>query len=283
MKICVIIPLYNEELYLEKTLDSFINQIQNVDKLILVNDNSSDNTNSIAKNYSKKYDWIELVQNNSANKHIPGKKVINAFYNGLETISKNDYELIGKFDGDIELPPIYFKRIREMFSENKSVGIAGGNLYIHDKGKWIFENISNKKKVRGPIKTYRKECFDDIGGLKKSIGWDTVDELLAQYHGWQICTDESLHVKHLKPTGNTYTKASRHKQGEAFYKLRYGVVLTIIASAKLSYKKRSFDYFIDCLRGYAKAKNSAVEPIVSKKEGSFIRKLRWTGIKKKIL
>tara|TARA_R100000479_G_scaffold85403_1_gene41504 strand:- start:23115 stop:23948 length:834 start_codon:yes stop_codon:yes gene_type:complete len=276
-------PLYNEELNLTKTLDSFVNQTHQVDKLVLVNDNSSDKTNFIANSYSKKHDWIELIQNHSTNEHKPGRKVINAFYCGLKSVSQNDYDIIGKFDGDLVLPRIYFKRIQEIFSRNKFVGIAGGNLYIQNKNKWVFENISDKRKVRGPIKAYRKECFKDIDGLKKSIGWDTVDELLAQYHGWEICTDETLHVKHLKPTGKTYTKASRYKQGEAFYKLRYGFVLTSIASAKLSLKKKSFSYFIDCIRGYLKAKRSNISPIVSEKEGVFIRKLRWNGIKKKIL
>ena len=31
------------------------------------------------------------------------------------------------------------------------------------------------------------------------MGWDTVDELLAKYYGWQILTDKTLKVKHLKP------------------------------------------------------------------------------------
>ncbi len=171
----------------------------------------------------------------------------------------------------------------EIFSINKKIGIAGGNLYINSGNDWIFENISNKKKVRGPIKLYRKECFNEIGGLKKSIGWDTVDELLAQYHGWQISTDESLQVKHLKPTGKAYANIAKYKQGEAFYKMRYGFLLCSIASAKLAFNKKNFLFFIFCIQGYVKAKGNKLPFIVSKKEGVFIRKLRWKGIKNKLL
>ena len=49
--------------------------------------------------------------------------------------------------------------------------------------KWIYENIAAKTHVRGPIKAYRAECFNDINALKSSIGWDTVDVLLAQKKG----------------------------------------------------------------------------------------------------
>src|SRR5690606_9265818 len=123
-------------------------------------------------------------------------------------------------------------------------------------------------------KAYRKECFEQIKGLKNAMGWDTVDELLAQYHGWKIKTDTSLRVKHLKPTVKVYSKTSKYKQGEAFYKMRYGFWLTFIASAKLAAKKDNFQFFMDSMKGYFKAKSQNLEYIVSEDEGKFIRNLR---------
>ena len=35
--------------------------------------------------------------------------------------------------------------------------------------KWIYENIAAKTHVRGPIKAYRAECFDDINVLKSYL------------------------------------------------------------------------------------------------------------------
>ena len=109
-----------------------------------------------------------------------------------------------------------------------------------------------------------------------------MDELLARYHGWKVKTDTSLHVKHLKPTGKVYSKASKYKQGEAFYKMRYGFWLTLIASAKLAFKKKSFSFFIDSMRGYFKAKKSNLEYLLSEEEGKFVRKLRWKKIREKL-
>jgi hypothetical protein len=114
------------------------------------------------------------------------------------------------------------------------------------------------------------------------MGWDTVDELLAQFHGWEITTNINLHVKHLKPTGASYSKATKHKQGEAFYRMRYGFLLTNIASAKLAWNKRSFSFYMNCLQGYWKAQRKNVPFIVSVEEGKFIKTLRWKNIKNKL-
>jgi len=282
MDILIIIPVHNEDKYLLRSLGSLVEQTLLPKKIIVVNDNSTDDTQKIIDSFVSKYDFICTTHNTSESRHQPGAKVIDAFYQGLD-LEKGEFDLIGKFDGDIVLPSNYFERMVSIFDLNNDVGIAGGNLYIEKNESWEFENISKKTKVRGPIKLYRKECFRDIGGLKKSIGWDTVDELLAQFHGWKIQTDANLKVKHLKPTGISYTENAKYKQGEAFYRMRYGFLLSTIAAAKLAFKKRSLRHFLYTLQGYLKASNKKLIFIVSKEEGKFIRALRWKGIKNKIL
>ncbi|MFT4802471.1 MAG: cellulose synthase/poly-beta-1,6-N-acetylglucosamine synthase-like glycosyltransferase [Flavobacteriaceae bacterium] len=282
MNICIIIPAYNEGDYIANTLQSLVNQTYPIKEIVVVNDNSTDNTRSIIDSFSKKHPFIKSTITKSEAIHLPGEKIINAFYFGLDQIAINEYDFIGKFDADIILPNNYFENLITIFNSNKKIGIAGGNLYIKKRNNWVFESISNKKKVRGPIKLYRKECFKQIGGLKKAIGWDTIDELLAQYHGWEIKTDESLHVKHLKPTGANYSKKAKYKQGEAFYKMRYGLLLSFIASAKLAFNKKSFSFFLNTIFGFLNAYHKSLAFIVTKKEGVFIRNLRWKGIKKKL-
>lgn len=282
MNSCVIIPIFNEASHLENVLNSFVQQTQLPDKLILVDDNSTDSSYAICQAFAEKYNWIDAVKNSSAAHHEPGKKVINAFYFGLNTIHLNDYDLIGKFDGDILLPPHYFSTLVALFESDEKIGIAGGNLYIEKKGDWIFEAISGKDKVRGPIKLYRTSCFKQIGGLKKSIGWDTVDGLLAQYYDWKIATDKTLIVKHLKPTGQNYDKSALRKQGETFYKLRYGIVITSIASAKLAIKTGKPQLVFNYLNGFIKAKAKKLPYLVDEKQGRFIRKLRWKKMRSRL-
>ena len=66
------------------------------------------------------------------------------------------------------------------------------------------------------------------------------------------------------------------------YKMRYGVVITLISALKLAFKKRSFSLFKDYLAGYFKAKREKIDFLVTKKEGEFIRDLRWKGMLNKL-
>ena len=246
-----------------------------------MNDSSTDRTQDIVNQYAASHSFIHLVQVNSNSKHEPGSKVVRAFYKGLEQTDAS-YDVICKFDADLIFPQHYLEKISELFQQNEKVGMAGGFCYTEKNNDWVLENLTNKDHIRGALKAYRKDCFEEIGQLKRAMGWDTIDELLAQYHGWEVATDETLHVKHLKPTGATYTKAAKYKQGEAFYKMRYGWALTQIAAIKLAQRKNSLSFYYNCMRGYLKAKNTKAPFLVTKAEGAFIRKLRWKNIRKKV-
>lgn len=282
MEICVIIPSYNEEKYIEQTLNSLINQTLPAKKIVIVNDNSTDGSVGIMTAFAKAHSFISIINTDQFSQHLPGSKVINAFNTGLKHLGTS-YDIICKFDADLIFPPDYLEKIAHVFNENPRAGMVGGFCYIESQGKWILENLTNMDHIRGALKAYRRECFEQIGGLKQAMGWDTVDELLAKFYGWQTITLQELKVKHLKPTGNTYTNAAKYKQGEAFYRLRYGTLLTIIASLKLAIRKGNIAFFRGYLKGYLKAKQAKKEPLVSEEAGKFIRSVRWKGIKNKIL
>jgi glycosyltransferase involved in cell wall biosynthesis len=280
MKIYIVIPAHNEEASIDRTLVSLVNQSLLPDRVVVVNDNSTDGTRDIVDRYVKKYQWITLVNTTAVGQHLPGAKIINAFYKGLESLDEN-YDLICKFDADLIFPAHYLETLVSHFNDNEQLGMVAGLCYIEKNGQWKLESLTRKDHIRGALKTYRKACFHDIGQLKRSMGWDTVDELLAKYHGWQIHTDETLQVKHLKPTGTDYGKASKYLQGEAMYKMRYGLIITFLSALKLAYKKRSISLFIDYMSGYFKARSNKLDFLVSRNQGKFIRKLRWQGITKR--
>ena len=281
LKFYIIIPAHNEGDYIDKTLQSLVEQTLLPTKVVVVNDNSNDNTQSIVEDYVSEYNWMRLVNSTSSNEHLPGSKIINAFNKGLSTLDTN-YDVICKFDADLIFPNDYLEKIAHHFKSNLKLGMASGFCYVEKNGKWVLENLTRKDHIRGALKAYRKDCFLDIGKLKSSMGWDTVDELLAKYNGWNILTDDSLHVKHLKPTGESYNKASKYLQGKAMYKMRYGFWITLISAIKLASKKGSFRLFIDYMEGYYKAKSLNTAFLVSKDEGKFIRQLRWKQIKSKL-
>ena len=281
MNISIIIPAHNEESAIGLTLESLVKQTLLPKEIIVVNDNSTDATKSIVEDFQQKFNFIKLVNVTSSNQHLPGTKIINAFYKGFDIINE-DYEVICKFDADLIFPLNYLETLAFHFNKNKKLGMVAGYCYIQKDTNWVLENITGKDHIRGALKAYKKDCFDAIGQLKKAMGWDTIDELLAKFYGWELKLDETLKVKHLKPTGANYNKDAKHLQGEAMYKMRYGFNLTLLTALKMGLKKKSFRYFKDYIIGYLKAKKQKPDYLITPEQGKFIRALRWKGVKEKL-
>jgi glycosyltransferase involved in cell wall biosynthesis len=281
MNYYIVIPTYNEEAFIALTLQSLISQTVLPKKVVVVNDNSTDKTAEIVLTFAKDNPFITLVNKTSEAIHLPGSKVIQAFQKGFETLDE-DYDLIVKIDADLIFPSNYFETIIKHFQSDSAIGMVGGFCYIEKNGDWILENLTDKDHIRGALKAYRKETFQQIGGLKPAMGWDTVDELLCKYYNWKVVTDSTLHVKHLKPTGANYNKTARYKQGEAFYTLGYGFWITAIASAKLSMMKKKPLLFLDYINGFWKAKKAKTPLLVTKEQARFIRNYRLQKMKEKL-
>ena len=281
MKYYIIIPAHNEEQFIGLTLNSLLSQTVLPSKIVVVNDNSTDKTETIVDDFVSKNAIISLVNTTSDAIHLPGSKVIRAFQKGFETLN-NDYDVIVKLDADLILPENYFETIISIFNSDKKIGMAGGFAFIEKNHEWILENLTDKDHIRGAFKAYRKACFQEIGGLRPAMGWDTVDELLAKFYGWKVVTNQNLKVKHLKPTGANYNKTARYKQGEAFYSLGYGFFITAIASLKLAFLKKKPLLFFDYIKGFQRAKSNKKPLLVTVEQAKFIRNYRWKKMKQKL-
>ena len=281
MNYYIIIPAYNEEKYIALTLQSILSQTVLPKKIVVVNDNSTDKTAEIVSTFIKENPFFIIINSTSEAIHLPGSKVIQAFHKGFDSLD-NNYDFIVKLDADLILPNNYFETIISHFKSDSTIGMVGGFAYIEKNGSWILENLTDKDHIRGAFKAYRKECLLQIGNLKPSMGWDTVDELLCKFYHWKVVTDASLKVKHLKPTGANYNKTARYKQGEAFYTLGYGFFITAIASAKLALMKKKPLLFIDYIIGFWKAKTANKSLLVTPEQARFIRKYRLQKMKEKL-
>lgn len=278
----IVIPIHNEEAYLESTLNSILGQTLLPKKVILVNDNSTDSTETIINSFSSKHSIFQKLNIISTTQHMPGSKVINAFNKGFNVLDEN-FDFIVKLDADIILPKNYFEVIGSHLKKEPKLGICGGFIYEqNDCGEWILNHPMDKDHVRGAIKAYSNACFNAIGGLKNAMGWDTVDELLAKYHGFLIQTDLTLKVKHLRPTGKAYNKKAKRLQGKAMYSMRYGFLITCIASIKMAAKNKSIKSFWNNIIGFMNAAYNNAPYLVNEVEGKFIRQLRWKNIKRKL-
>lgn len=282
MKYYVIIPAHNEADFIQNTLHSLVNQSLIPKKVIVVNDHSTDATESIIDQFAKQYPYIVKCNVESTDQHMPGSKVVNAFNRGLEQLD-DAFDFIVKLDADLILPPNYFSEVAQAFAKDPKIGIAGGFAYEEDRlGNWKLNHPMGKDHIRGAFKAYTKSCFKAIKGLRPAMGWDTLDELLARHQGYRICSIPSLKVKHLRPTGKSYNKKARLLQGKAMYTMGYGFSLTLIASLKMALKNKNLKVLLDNLQGYFKAKGNRTPLLVNTEEARFIRNFRWKNIRAKI-
>lgn len=121
--VSIIIPTYNNERYISKTLNSLINQSFKKLEIIIVDDGSNDNTRSIVKEYLKEDRRIKYYyQKNSG---APAARNY-----GFE---KSNGEYIIYFDSDDEMLPDGVKDLYEC-SSLKDYDITIGNFYHHKNG-----------------------------------------------------------------------------------------------------------------------------------------------------
>ena len=277
MKIYIVIPAHNEEDHIAKTLESLVNQQLKPDQVVVVNDNSTDRTAEIVNDFTRQYAWIQQVHKKSSEEHLPGAKIVEAFYEGYGVLDE-DYDIICKYDADMVFEPNYLLKLSQHFKENNRLGMAAGQCYIKKGDQWAVENLNKGDHIRGSLKAYRKACFQEMGKIAKSIGWDTLDELMAQYHGWELKVDPTLKVKHLKPTGFNYSPGVARLQGVATYRMRLGLILTLIIGLKRAWVKSEARIFFSYIKGFLGAKRKGISFIVDPKQGKFLRNFRWKGI-----
>ncbi len=294
MKFLIIIPAHNEENNISFCLESLKKQNFQDFVCMIVNDGSTDRTSEIVNNF-KNQDSRFRVLDLETSEHSPGAKVVRTFDKGLQALDWKDFDVVCKYDADIVFPRNYLEKINQTFETNPKAGIVSGLVYIkkyksnseiknlrnpnenwldfsNKNGEWVFENLSSKNHVRGPIKAYRKECFEDMNGLRAVLGWDNLDILLAKKHGWDVVTIKDLWVKHLRPTAYKYKSQKAEKLGQYFYNIGLSLPLAIISSAKSSFKNRSAKEFFITINSFLKQKE---RQNLSTEEIKFIRNLRW--------
>lgn len=281
MKILVIVPVFNEEKNIEKCINSLLKQTVKVEQITIVNDNSNDLTESIIQKSFESNDTINYLKKDDSDQvPKPGKKIIQAFRYGLLNSIKN-YDLIGKFDGDLILPSDYFEKLVIEFSNNPNLGLASGVIAINKEKKWIVENMYDKNHVRGGIKLYTKKAFNKIDGLIDSIGWDTLDEMKLLYYNYEIKVKHEIICKQMRETGKRYSNFKYFNQGRVMYLLGYDIILCLIGSLKFSIKEMSINPFFISFYSYMKSWFRNDKKIVNNKLSKFVRSYRYNNILKK--
>ena len=215
-RIVIISPIRDEKEFVDKVVDSMVNQTLQPVEWLIVNDGSTDGTLEIVEKAAKKYPWIHIENKPDRGDRLVGPGVVEAFYYGYERLYTKDYDFIGKMDGDITFGPKYFETLISIFRKDRYLGAASGKPFLEIKGKLIEERISHEM-VAGQINFYRRQCFEDIGGFVREVHWDGIVYHRARMKGWRTLSmiHPDLNFIHQRLMGSSY-------QGILTGRLRWG-------------------------------------------------------------
>jgi glycosyltransferase involved in cell wall biosynthesis len=179
-KVSVIIPTYNRAKSIGKTIDSVLNQTHKDLEIIIVDDNSSDNTKNVINSYLKSDSHIKYIRH-SDNKGAPAARNTG--------IRNSTGKYIALLDDDDEwFPEKLAMQLRFFENLPDDVGLLYcgykdvdkrrnkvSNKYPQKRGN-VFFSLLERNFIGSPTNLIKRECFDKTGycdvNLKSCQDWD---------------------------------------------------------------------------------------------------------------
>ena len=150
-KISIIIPVYNVEQYLEKCINSVINQSYDNLEIIIINDGSTDNSGLICKYYLAKDNRITYIEQTNLGLSVTRNK-------GIE-ISSGNYIAFIDSDDFIEYD-MYETLYNNLFLHSADISICN-TRYVSAKGDPILNKYGKEPFRNYPINTNNDILLND--------------------------------------------------------------------------------------------------------------------------
>ena len=162
----IVTPARNEAAFLGQTIASVISQTVRPSKWVIVNDGSTDDTDAVVQKCIAGHEWIELVSlPRRAERHFAAK--VAAFNAGMARLERTDYDVIVNLDADVSFDEEYFAFLLEKLASDPALGLVG--TPYRDALKQVYDyRFVSREHVTGPCQVFRRECFEDIGGYRRS-------------------------------------------------------------------------------------------------------------------
>ena len=271
----------NEEEFIERTINSVINQTVLPKKWIIVNDGSIDNTGAIISKYSSKYDFISLINKEAENKRNFGAKA-RAIKLAYQTIIDIDFDFIGNLDADLSFNQDYYEKLLAEFKKDSELGIAGG-IRLDRMGNEFIKVKTASDSVGGPFQFFRRQCYDQIGGYLplRFGGIDAVAETSARMNGWKVKHFPHLKVYHFRLTGFTKDNiiSQRFKIGLKNYSIGYHPLFQFLKIISKDFSKPYIISSLLVLSGYVWGALRRYKVPISREFKSYLRKEQMEKIK----
>jgi len=249
----IITPAHNEAAFIEKTVHSMVAQTVLPIKWVIVNDGSVDQTGPIVERWTKRHNFIQLVNLRRDEGRNFARKAL-AFDAGYKVIQKLSFDYIGNLDADMSFEPDYFQNILKEFETDRQLGISGGIVYTKFTDKFVSYDTTADS-VGGKVQLFRRECFESVGGYLplEHGGIDTAAEIIARMNGWKVRKSFENKTFEHRPTSfawGTPLKA-KMREGSHFHSLGYDPMFYLL---RCIYRLKEYPLIIGsgaALFGYA--------------------------------
>jgi poly-beta-1,6-N-acetyl-D-glucosamine synthase len=215
----------NEEAYIERVLQSVVNQTCLPESWVIVSDGSTDRTDDIVREWAKSYEFISLLRLNNGGARVFSSQAF-ASNAGYDRIKDSAFEFIGFLDADITFDSTYYQKLLNIFAAHPQLGVAGGEIFERVDGEFQPRAGNSIDSVAGAIQFFRRQCYDEIGSRLIPLrygGHDFVANAMAMKAGWQVRSVSGLPVFHHRTTGTAGTSIlrARYRTGLQDYFMGY--------------------------------------------------------------
>ncbi|MCL4354003.1 glycosyltransferase [Patescibacteria group bacterium] len=162
MKISVIIPVYNEEKYIGNCLESLMDQEEKADEIIVVNNNCTDRTIDICKQFP-----VKIIDEEE-------KGIVPARNKGFNAAVG---DIIARCDADTVVPKNWIKIIKENFTD-KDIVALGGPVKFFDLPV-IKSTVFSNAYSYAAKKIYKNNVLMGSNMALKKIVWDQIKDKAA--------------------------------------------------------------------------------------------------------
>lgn len=199
----LVTPARNEHDNLRHVADSIIAQDHRPAWWIIVDDGSDDGMDVVAHELARHHDWIVVTETGESEADLAmgrlrGRDLL-AFHRGLSALPAA-VDVFVKVDADTSFNADYFRRLLECFEQQPDLGIAGGSCYELVDGNWERIKVSDKH-PRGASRAYRWALLGDVFALEPELGWDGVDEVMAELRGYRTAAIREIGFRHHRKVG----------------------------------------------------------------------------------
>lgn len=253
MDYILITPAKNEDNNISTLIKSIINQSIRPKAWLIVDDGSTDSTSQIIQKSIEENSWIMSIRldDNKRDIGLHIAKVLELGFEYLKNYCAKDisYNFVGIIDADMIPEQTYFEQLLKHFYMNSKLGIASGGVYYNNMNKLIWEK-SRSDHARGGARLIRNDCLEDIGHIPVYVAWDTVMNVKAKKHGWEVRQfKDVISIQSRKTNSGQGLWKGWVLFGERMYYMNYHPILMIGATFSALIKKPHF-ICIPLLYGY---------------------------------